>query len=108
MLPTNGPLLESDQAALDLIGEAWGVEFDVVVIPKERLAPEFLDLKSTLLGQVTQKFVNYNVRAGFVGDFSAEMAASRAFNDYVYETNQGGRLLFARDLDELTGLVAGH
>ncbi len=106
MLPADGPLLDSEQAALDLIGEAWGVEFDVIVIPKARLAPAFLELKSTLLGQVTQKFVNYNVRAGFVGDFSDEMAVSRAFNDYVYEANQGGRLLFARDLEDLAGLLA--
>jgi hypothetical protein len=104
-LDPGGPKLDSEQAALDAIGEAYGQDFDILAIPKARLTPDFLVLRTGLLGAVTQKFTNYQVRAAFVGDFSAEIAASNALRDFVRETNKGGRILFASDLDDVARLA---
>ena len=53
---------------------------------------------------MTQKFVNYRVRAAFVGDFSAEAAASNALRDFIRETNAGGTIPFAGNLEEAARL----
>lgn len=104
-LDAGGAKLDSEQAALDAIGEAYGADFDLLAIPKERLTPDFLKLRTGLLGAVTQKFVNYNVRAAFIGDFSAEIAASGPLRDFVRETNKGGRILFAATLEDAAALA---
>ena len=104
-LDDEGLLLASEQAALDILGEAYGEDFHLLAIPKARLAADFLVLRTGLLGAVTQKFVNYQVRAAFVGDFSAEAAASNALRDFIRETNAGGTILFAHNLEEAARLT---
>ncbi|HHY49201.1 MAG TPA: DUF4180 domain-containing protein [Alphaproteobacteria bacterium] len=104
-LEAGGAKLDSEQAALDAIGEAHGVDFDLLAIPKERPAPDFLTLRTGLLGAVTQKFVNYSLRVAFIGDFSAEIAASGALRDYVRETNTRGQILFAATLEDAAALA---
>lgn len=104
VLSAAGRQLESEQAALDAMGEAYGVDFDFLAIPKARLTADFLNLRTGLLGAVTQKFSNYRVRAAFIGDFAADIAGSNALRDFIRETNTGGSLLFAIDLDEAARL----
>lgn len=103
-LAADGPKLDSEQAALDAMGEAYGVDFDVLAIPKARLSADFLVLRTGLLGAVTQKFTNYQMRVAFVGDFAPEITASNALRDYVRETNKGRAVLFAADLAEVARL----
>jgi len=104
VLSAVGRQLDSEQAALDAMGEAYGIDFDILAIPKARLTPDFLNLRTGLLGAVTQKFSNYRVRAAFIGDFAADIAGSNALRDFIRETNTGGSLLFAIDLDEAARL----
>ena len=51
-----GPKLDSERAATDIIGEALGVRGRVVVIPVERLGPGFLTLSTRIAGEAIQKF----------------------------------------------------
>jgi hypothetical protein len=97
----DGPAIAATQDALDLIGEAWGANASTIVVPAERFDPAFFDLRSGLLGEVTQKFVNYRLRLVVIGDVSAHVAASDAFRDYVRETNAGGHVWFVADQAEL-------
>jgi hypothetical protein len=53
-----GPPLDSERAATDLIGEAFGAGTRRVAIPLQRLPPAFFDPKTRLAGEVLQKFVN--------------------------------------------------
>jgi len=96
-----GPAIAVPQDALDLIGEAWGVSAGTVVVPVERFDPTFFDLTSGLLGEVTQKFVNYRIRLVVLGDITEHAAASKAFRDYVYEANSGEAVWFVADDAEL-------
>ena len=102
-----GPRLDSELAAVELIGSLWGQEVDWVVLPTARLGETFFDLRTGLAGAVIQKFVTYRLRLAIVGDITAELAASAALRDFVRESNGGDRVWFVPDLVTLeTRLLA--
>ncbi|PWI14702.1 DUF4180 domain-containing protein [Streptomyces sp. Act143] len=97
----DGPPLDGERAALDLIGDAMGRGADVVAVPSERVPEEFFRLRSGVAGAVMQKFVNYRVRLAVVGDVSRHLDGSPALRDFVHETNRGGHVWIVADHDEL-------
>lgn len=100
-LPLDGLPLAVGQDALDAIGEAWGSDASTIVVPVERFDPGFFDLRTGVLGELTQKFVNYRIRLVVLGDVTAHAEASNAFRDYVRETNAGDQVWFVADEAEL-------
>lgn len=96
-----GLRLDSEAAAIDLIGSLWGQEVDWLVLPTARLGEAFLNLRSGVAGAVIQKFVTYRLRLAIVGDISTEVAASGALRDFVSESNSGDRVWFVPDLPAL-------
>jgi hypothetical protein len=97
----DGPSLDGESAALDLIGDAFGQEAQLVCVPAERVGEEFFRLRSGVAGAIVQKFANYRLRLAVVGDISRHVADSSALRDFVYESNQGGQLWFLPDDDAL-------
>lgn len=97
----DGPKLDGERAATDIIGEAFGSGAKAVAIPVERLGEGFLDLRTRVAGEVIQKFVNYGFQVGFVGDVSAAIAKSAALRDFVRESNRGRHVWFVADFAEL-------
>jgi hypothetical protein len=97
----DGEKITSEQDALDLIGEALSQGVTWVVIPAERLAADFFQLKTGLAGQVLQKFVQYRRRLVILGDISAYVAQSQALRGLVYESNRGTQVWFLTGLREL-------
>ena len=100
-LPLDGPRLAVGQDALDAIGQAWGSDASTIVVPVERLDPGFFDLRTGVLGELTQKFVNYRIRLVVLGDVTGHTQESSAFRDYVRETNGGDQVWFLADNAEL-------
>jgi hypothetical protein len=96
-----GPSVDGERGATDLIGDALGEGADLVAVPVARLAPGFLDLKTRIAGEVLQKFVNYGRRIAIVGDISEAVGASPALRDFVRESNRGRHVWFVADLAEL-------
>jgi hypothetical protein len=105
MLPAEGPALSTERDASDLVGTLFGQEIDLVAIPIARLAPGFWDLRSRLAGHFIQKLQNHRLRVAFLGDLSAELAASGALRDYVTESNRRKDVLFAADIAALEALL---
>ncbi|ENZ81502.1 MULTISPECIES: DUF4180 domain-containing protein [Caulobacter] len=103
----DGPPLDTTTAN-DLLGEAWGAEAELVVVPVERLANGFLDLSTRIAGEVIQKFTNYRMRLAFVGDIAARVEASRSLRDFVYESNKGGQVWFLNDRAALEARLAAE
>ncbi|MFF9282874.1 DUF4180 domain-containing protein [Streptomyces griseosporeus] len=103
----DGPPLDGEQAALDLIGDAFGQEAELVVVPVERVGAEFFRLRSGVAGAVVQKFATYRLRLAVVGDISGHVADSTALRDFVHEANQGGQLWFVADEAELAHRLTG-
>lgn len=91
-----GPL-----GALDIIGGTYGQGVDWVAVPAARLPAEFFRLRSGVLGEFTQKFVNYGLRLAVLGDVAAHAQASEAFRAYLVEANRGGGIWFADDMPML-------
>lgn len=98
-----GPKLDGERAATDVIAELFGAGVRVVAIPVERLGEGFLTLGTRMAGEVIQKFVTYGFQVAFVGDVSAAVADSRALRDFVRESNRGRHVWFVADLSELEG-----
>jgi hypothetical protein len=102
-LPEEGPRLGTGQDALDVIGEAWAAEAQLVAVPAGRFRPAFFDLRSGLAGEFLQKLVNYHLRLAVLGDISAHVAASDALRDFVRESNRGRHVWFVEDTHGLAG-----
>jgi hypothetical protein len=101
-----GALLGSERDATDILSEAFSSEATVIVLPVERLDPEFLRLRSGLAGAFIQKLQNYHCRLVILGDVSAAVAASTALRDFVYETNKAGHHLFAPDREAMLAALS--
>jgi hypothetical protein len=97
----SGPIIRSDRDAVDLIGTALSERCGLVVLPVERLGDDFFQLKTRILGEVIQKFVNYERRLVIQGNIDHHLAASKALRDFVYETNRGRQVWFVADRAEL-------
>ncbi|HXC56969.1 MAG TPA: DUF4180 domain-containing protein [Rhizomicrobium sp.] len=105
---SDGPRIDRDRDAVDIIGAAFAARPDWIVIPVARLGPGFLDLKTRLAGEVLQKFVNYDFRVVILGDVSAAMAASKALRDFVHETNRGTQVWFVASREALAERLRGR
>ncbi len=97
-------IISTVQDALDLIGTASYSGAGSVVIPMERLAPSFFELKTRLAGEVLQKFVNYGMHAAIVGDFSG--FTSKSLADFIRESNKGRHVLFKSTIEEAVKALA--
>ncbi|ADD45226.1 DUF4180 domain-containing protein [Stackebrandtia nassauensis] len=105
-LPADGPQLREVEDFVDLLGEAMANEADLVVIPADRIADKFFQLRSGLAGEVTQKFVNYRTRLVIIGDISTHTADSSALAAFVAESNRGDQLWFLPDRATLDDRLA--
>jgi hypothetical protein len=107
VLPPDGPHLQTDRDAVDLVGKAIEYGAEVLVVPAERLSDDFFTLRTRLAGEFVQKFVNYRLRLAILGDISGHLAKSSALRDFVAETNRGDQLWFVATLNELDRLLSG-
>lgn len=96
-----GKKLTGESEALELIGKAMRCGAEWVVLPVERLDPDFFELKTGLAGQILQKFVTYRKRLAILGDISPYLAQSRSLTSFVYEANRGRQVWFLKNLQEL-------
>jgi len=96
----DGPVVATEQDALDLIGAVF-LSAEMVAVPAARLDPKFFDLGTRFAGEVMQKFVNYRLRLAVIGDISEHLLASSALQALVHESNRSGHVWFVADLTAL-------
>lgn len=97
----DGPPIDREERALDLIGDAHAQDATLVAVPAQRLGGGFFQLRTGLAGAVAQKFVTYGFRLAVLGDIGEHLAASGALRDWVRESNRQGQILFVSGLDDL-------
>lgn len=97
-----GEPLGGERDALDLIGDAGYQGAQWVVVPAERFAEAFFELRSGVAGEIIQKFANYRVGLVVLGDISRHTEGSSALRDFVREANRGRQAWFLADMDELS------
>lgn len=101
-----GPLLGSESDALDLVGRTFGTEMSVLVIPVQRLDPQFFDLSSGCAGEFTQKMVNYRILLVILGDITPFTEVSKSLRAFVAESNRGRHIWFVPNRLSLTDRIA--
>ncbi|HEX6356475.1 DUF4180 domain-containing protein [Actinophytocola sp.] len=100
------PTLASEQDAVDLLGDAFGAEASVVVVPAERVAPDFYRLSTRVAGEVVRKFQMYQVLLVILGDVSEHVEASENFRAFVDEINRGKDIWFVADAAQLSAKLS--
>ena len=103
--PAGEALLRGAQAAVDLIGEARSNRAEMVVVPAERLDPNFFQLRSGVPGEFLQKFVTYQVPVVILGDISGFAAQSKALRDFIRESNERDAIWFLQSVEELRSRI---
>ena len=96
-----GPLIDSDRAAANLIGDAMSEGATLVAVPVSRLPDDFFQLHTGIAGMITQKVVNYRYKLAIVGDITDHLAASNALRDWVRECNRGHEIWFVASFEDL-------
>jgi hypothetical protein len=99
--------LATEQDATDLIGMAFSEQADVVVVPADRVVPDFYTLSTRVAGEVIRKFTMYHVRLVILGDITRHLEVSDSFRAFVHETNRGKDLWFVPGETELAAKLAG-
>jgi len=90
--------------ALDLIGNAGYLGAPAVLLYENVLHPDFFDLKTKLAGEILQKFSNYHMLLGIVGEF--EKYNSKSLKDFIYECNTKGKVIFGANAGQVKVLLA--
>lgn len=93
------PVIHTVQDALDLIATVqYESGAERMVLGADLLNGAFFELRSGFAGEILQKFVQYQMKLGIVGDFS--VYSSKALRDFIYESNQGRHICFAASEEE--------
>ena len=100
-LPTEGPIIQTEREAADILGDAIGQSAALVVLPASRLTPAFFQLRSGLAGAIVQKFVTYRVKLAIVGAIPDDAVHSTAFQAFIKESNRGQSIWFLDHIDDL-------
>ena len=98
--------INNAQDALDILANCAYQDAKRIIIHQKNITESFFDLKTTLAGDILQKFSNYNVKLAIIGDFS--IYTSKSLRDFIYESNKAGRISFVATKDEaIEALTAG-
>jgi len=91
-------IIKTVEDGLDLLGNLYYQGFDKIIIHEKNITPEFFNLKTGIAGEILQKFSNYRVSLAIVGDFS--IYSGKSIQDFIFESNKGGRINFVRSVAE--------
>jgi hypothetical protein len=89
-------LIKTTQDALDLMGE---YPTDAYIFQTKNFEADFFDLSTKKLGEILQKFANYQIKVAIVGDF--DKFPSKTLKDFIYESNRFGDCLFKTSKEEV-------
>ena len=88
-----GVLITNGSSAMDLLATVrYETGCSAMVLRKEQIDEPFFRLSTGLAGEVLQKFVNYQMRLGIVGDF--DRYTSKPLRDFIRESNGGRQICF--------------
>lgn len=92
-------LIVDTRSALDLM---MTVKYETgaarLVIDKRAVSEEFFILSTGIAGEILQKFINYQAKAAFYGDYSTY--TSKPLRDFIYESNKGKDFFFVPTKEE--------
>jgi len=97
-------LIKDVSSGLDFVMEVKSMTgIDNIIVNKEAIDESLFDLNNKILGELLQKFINYNIKFAVVGDFQSYN--SKALKDFIYESNKGKDFFFVKDIDTAKELI---
>ena len=105
-VPADGPAIQTEREATDILGEAVGRDAQLVVLPALRLSPAFFLLRTGLAGAIAEKFVNYRMKLAIVGVIPDEALQSSALQAFIRECNRGQNIWFLEQIEDLEKKLA--
>lgn len=103
---SNEVIIKDVTSAVDFVIEAkYRTNCDKIALNKSAITEDFFILSSGLAGEILQKFVNYGIRFAIYGDYSKY--TSKPLKDFIYESNQGKDVFFAKDANEAVAMLSG-
>ncbi|MES2656642.1 MAG: DUF4180 domain-containing protein [Bacteroidota bacterium] len=91
-------IIKRAEDGLDLLGNLYYQDFDKIIIHQHNITADFFDLKTSIAGDILQKFSNYRVRLAIVGNFTHY--TSKSINDFIFESNKAGQINFVNSTEE--------
>jgi len=91
-------LIDSEERALDLLGNLYYEGYEGIIIYEQNLPPAFFDLKTGMAGEILQKFTNYRMPLVIVGDYSKY--TGKSLTDFIMESNKGHQVNFVATLSD--------
>ena len=91
-IASNEVIISTEQDALDLMANPKLSGSRKLILHKQNLAADFFELRTGLAGRILQKFINYQVQLGIVGDF--ENLKSESLKAFILESNRGNHIFF--------------
>lgn len=99
VISATNKIITDVQSALDLIMSVkYDTKTDLIAIDKKTVCEDFFILSTGLAGEVLQKFINYQTKVAFIGDYSKY--TSKPLKDFIYECNNGKDIFFVNDEKE--------
>lgn len=89
-------LIRTTQDALDIMANN---DSDHLVLHEHNFEKDFFDLSTQKLGEILQKFTNYQIKLAVIGDF--EKFPSQSLKAFIYESNRRKNYLFVSSMDEV-------
>jgi hypothetical protein len=101
-----GVLIRKADEGIDLLGNLYYQQYDCIILYEKNLNPAFFDLSTGMAGELLQKFSNYNMKLAIVGDFSKY--ESESLQDFMSESNKGGKINFAGTTAEALNILSAN
>lgn len=105
-LDADGPVLGTGADTSDLLGNAAYLGVDVLVVPVERLHPDFFRLETGMAGELLHLAGNLRLTLAVVGDIGEHTSQSRSLSDFVREADRGRTTWFVGDAAALEDRLA--
>jgi hypothetical protein len=92
-------IINNGQEALDLIARVrYDYGCNKMIINKKNINEDFFELKNGIAGEIMQKYINYGMSLGIVGEF--EQYSSKSVKALIYESNKGNKIIFKNTFAE--------
>lgn len=98
-------IMKDVQSAIDFIMTVkYETGCNKIALNKDAIVEDFFILSKGLAGEILQKFVNYQTKFAIYGDYSKY--TSKPLKDFIYESNNGKDIFFAKDEDEAIDMLS--
>lgn len=105
IIKSNEIIIRDVQSAIDFIMTTkYETNCDKIALNKEAIVGDFFILSRGLLGEILQKFINYQIKFAIYGDYSKY--TSKPLKDFIYESNNGKDIFFVENEEEAIKMLS--